>query len=102
MKPEWMLVPGKSDQRVYVQLKDAAGNISAPIVDTILYKSLPSSAGHTVVGYEDQPLRFSVTDFVYRNDDGSPLQQIKFIIVPNAAQKRAACVLTACWFSRSK
>ncbi|WP_236344901.1 cadherin domain-containing protein [Paenibacillus plantiphilus] len=79
---EWTLTNGKGVKTVYMQLKDAMGNISPAITDTIIYKSLPKLANINKSGQDNQRIQLSLADFGYSSEDGSELQKIKLVSLP--------------------
>lgn len=81
---DWMLKDGKGTKSVYMQLKDAIDNTSMSLSDTIDYKSLPKLSDVTLSVDNADIVMLSGADFQYSNEDGSALQSIIFITLPDS------------------
>ncbi|GAA0319627.1 hypothetical protein GCM10008967_07700 [Bacillus carboniphilus] len=66
---------------VYVELRDGANNTTL-LSDAIIYKSVPVLHEKTVAWDEDHMYTFKEEDFDFTNDDGTPLQTIKILSLP--------------------
>ncbi|MFC3802566.1 beta strand repeat-containing protein [Cohnella sp. GCM10012308] len=79
----WTLTSGKGTKTVYMQLKDSLGNVSSSYTDTIAYKSVPQLADYKHSGMDNQAVSLSASFFGYSNEDGSTLQKIKIVSLPD-------------------
>ncbi|MCD1260931.1 S-layer homology domain-containing protein, partial [Paenibacillus athensensis] len=78
----WTLTNGKGTKTVYMQLKDALGNTSTSLTDTINYKSVPQIVNYLKSAQDTQVITLSAGFFGYSNEDDSVLQKIKIIALP--------------------
>lgn len=81
---DWTLEGGKGTKTVYMQLRDALDNTSTSLSDTIDYKSLPELSDVTRTVSNTEIVTLSEADFAYSNEDGSELQSIQFIALPDS------------------
>lgn len=78
---DWTLSAGFGEKTVYLELRDASGNVSA-FTDRIVYRSVPALTDSSVNGTEDTAYSFINTDFKYSNADGKTLNEIKIVTLP--------------------
>ncbi|WP_317973013.1 S-layer homology domain-containing protein, partial [Paenibacillus sp. CCS19] len=76
------LAAGFGTKTVTIKLKDAAGNESAPISDSIDMRSIPVLHNHMANGTEDVPYKTAASDYAYTNADGTALSGIEIVSLP--------------------
>lgn len=85
----WTLSGGYGEKTVYVQLKDEAGN-TAIFSDTIVHRSIPAVSDSTADGTEDTALAFKAADFIYANADGTPVDSVTVLTLPEHGKLQLA------------
>ncbi|SCX82181.1 S-layer homology domain-containing protein [Alkaliphilus peptidifermentans] len=82
----WNLSEGYGIKTVYMKLKDGIGNVSQAYSADIRYKSIPKAENNTVYGKTGDILSFKASDFTFVNQDGSPIEKIMIISLPENGQ----------------